>query len=372
MKTPRHQAQQLVQAIARETGGRTVTLMEVCGTHTMAIHRHGIRSLLPPGIRLLSGPGCPVCVTPVGYLDRAIALSRLPALTIFTFGDMMRVPGSTSSLSREKSQGADIRVAYSPLEALAFARQHPERRVVFLGIGFETTAPAVAALADVAHRAPQKNLFVLSGHKVIPPALALLAQNPELALDGLICPGHVSAILGMAPYRRLARVHRLPCVVTGFEPIDILQGILLLARQVVRHRPAAENQYARVVREEGNPAARRLLARVFAPGDSDWRGLGNIPGSGLALRPRYRRHDAALLPVNVEPPREPRGCRCGAVLSGLALPEDCRLFGRRCTPDTPVGACMVSSEGSCAAAYRYRNPPLARHRNPSHAPAPRR
>lgn len=332
----------------------TMTLMEVCGTHTMSIHQCGIRSLLPPQIRLISGPGCPVCVTPIDYVDHAVALARRPGTIIATFGDMMRVPGSTSSLLREKARGADIRAVYSPLDAVALAQKHPEIAVVFLGVGFETTAPTIAGAVLEAKRRGLQNFFVLSAHKTIPGPMAILADDPELKVDGYLAPAHVSAIIGADAYEPLSRDHHLPCVVTGFEPLDILQGIEMLARQILQKEARVEIQYSRIVRRDGNPKARQILYEVFAPADARWRGIGLIPDSGLAFRPEYAAFDAAQqLPVAVEEAREHRGCRCGEILKGKIGPHDCPLFATLCTPEDPIGACMVSSEGTCAAEYKY-------------------
>lgn len=332
----------------------TMTLMEVCGTHTMAICQHGIRSLLPEQIRLISGPGCPVCVTPVGYVDHAVALARRPETIIATFGDMVRVPGSSSSLGREQAAGASVRVVYSPLDAVALAEKHPDHTVVFLGVGFETTAPTIAGAVVTAKRKQLTNFFVLCAHKTIPIPMAVLADDPELQVDGYLCPAHVSAIIGADAYRPLAERHHVPCVITGFEPLDILQGVLMLARQIKAGEARVETQYRRVVRPEGNRKAQELLAEVFEPCDAAWRGIGTIPGSGLRLCPDYAAFDAAVqLPVAVEPPREHAGCRCGEILRGKLRPTDCPLFRTVCTPEEPVGACMVSSEGTCAAEYKY-------------------
>ena len=331
-----------------------LTLMEVCGTHTMAICQHGIRGLLPDQIRLISGPGCPVCVTPVGYVDHAVALARRPDTLIVTFGDMVRVPGSSSSLIREQATGASIRVVYSPLDAVAMAEQHPEQAVVFLGVGFETTAPTVAGAVVTAQRKGLTNFFVLCAHKTIPTPMAVLATDPELKVDGYLCPAHVSAIIGADAYRPLAEQHQVPCVITGFEPLDVLQGVLMLARQVVAGQARVETQYRRVVKPEGNLRAQALLAEVFEPCDANWRGIGLIPASGLQLRPEFAAFDASVqLPVTVEPAREHAGCRCGEILKGKLRPADCPLFRTVCTPEEPVGACMVSSEGTCAAEYKY-------------------
>jgi hydrogenase expression/formation protein HypD len=334
--------------------GRTMTFMEVCGTHTMAIYRFGLRTMLPPEIRLISGPGCPVCVTPNDYLDRAIAICRLPGVITVTFGDMMRVPGSSSSLMEERAKGADIRIVYSPLDAVTIAAKNPDRKVVFLGVGFETTAPTVAGSILSAKAQGLTNYFVLASHKTIPIPMQVLTSDPELGLDGYICPAHVSAIIGADAYRPLAEEYNTPCVITGFEPADMLQGILMLAEQVLAGESRVEIQYSRVVRPEGNLKAQAILGQLFIPSDVAWRGIGVIPGSGLILREEYRRFDAEkMLPVEVEPTREHPGCSCGEILKGKMAPSECALFGTVCTPESPVGACMVSSEGSCAAAFRY-------------------
>ncbi len=334
--------------------GRTMTFMEVCGTHTMAIYRFGLRSMLPPEIRLISGPGCPVCVTPNDYLDRAIAICRLPKVITVTFGDMMRVPGSSSSLMEERAKGADIRIVYSPLDAVAIAIRNRDKKVVFLGVGFETTAPTVAGSILAAEAQGLTNYLVLASHKTIPIPMQLLASDPEIGIDGYICPAHVSAIIGAEAYRPLAEEYHTPCVITGFEPADMLQGILMLAEQALKGESRVEIQYSRVVRPEGNLKAQAMLAQLFTPSDVAWRGVGVIPGSGLSLREEYRRFDAEkMLPLEVEPTKEHSGCSCGEILKGKMAPQECALFGRLCTPENPVGACMVSSEGSCAAAYRY-------------------
>jgi len=334
--------------------GRTMNFMEVCGTHTMAIYRFGLRSLLPPEIRLISGPGCPVCVTPNDYLDRAIAICRLPEVITVTFGDMMRVPGSTASLLEERAQGADIRIVYSPLDAVAIAAKNLSKTVVFLGVGFETTAPTIAGSILTAQRDGLTNYFVLAANKTIPIAMQVLAADPEIAIDGYICPAHVSAIIGADAYKPLAEKFHTPCVITGFEPADMLQGILMLAGQLLSGENRVEIQYSRVVRPEGNLKAQAMLAEMFLPCDVSWRGIGVIPGSGLRIRDEYSRFDAEkMIQVEVEPTKEHPGCSCGEILKGKMQPNECALFGNICTPESPVGACMVSSEGSCAAAYRY-------------------
>ncbi|GAB7026384.1 hydrogenase formation protein HypD [Geotalea toluenoxydans] len=331
-----------------------LTLMEVCGTHTMAISRFGIRSLLPPKVRLISGPGCPVCVTPNHYLDRAIALSRLPHVIIATFGDMMRVSGSSGSLMEERASGADIRIVNSPLDGVALAARNPDRKIIFPGIGFEATAPAVAASILMAARQKLDNYLVLAGHKTMPKAMEMLAAEPAASIDGFICPAHVSAIIGTDAYLPLAERHHIPCVVTGFEPADIMQGVEMLIRQKIAGEAKVENQYRRVVKRDGNSKAREVMSQVFIPCDCHWRGIGIIPGSGLKIRRSYARFDAEkALPVKVEEQEEQKGCRCGDVLKGKIQPLDCPLFGTQCTPENPVGPCMVSSEGSCAAYYNH-------------------
>lgn len=350
----------LVQGIAghlrelAEKSGRVMTFMEVCGTHTMSIYQFGLRGLLPPEIRLISGPGCPVCVTPNSYLDRAIAICRLPEVIITTFGDMLRVPGTSSSLMEERATGADIRIVYSPLDAVKLAEAHPGKKVIFLGVGFETTAPTIAGSVITAHQKGIANYLVLASHKTMPTPMAALASDPELAIDGFICPAHVSAIIGAHAYEPLAAVHKRPCVITGFEPADIMQGVSMLADQILAGESRVEIQYSRAVKPEGNPKAREIMNQVFEPCDAEWRGLGIIPGSGLKIRDEFARFDAEkAISVIVEPSCEPSGCRCGDVLKGKLSPFDCPLFASVCTPETPVGACMVSTEGTCAAAFKY-------------------
>jgi hydrogenase expression/formation protein HypD len=328
--------------------------MEVCGTHTMAVFRHGLTAMLPDSLRLLSGPGCPVCVTPISYIDRAVALSRTPGVTIVTFGDLMRVPGSSSSLDKEKSCGGDIRVVYSPLDALAIASAEPSRTIVFLAVGFETTAPLIASCVLDAERKGLENFKILAAHKTVPPAMRALITGEDLSLDGFLCPAHVSVVIGKNAYDSLARDLGTPCVIAGFEPLDILMGLELLVNQRVSGRSEVENQYSRAVRADGNPAARRVLYDVFEEEDTEWRGLGVIPGSGLGVKEEFCHRDAArTMSVEIEEPAESTDCRCGDVLRGKVTPPECGLFAGRCTPHTPVGACMVSSEGACAAHYKY-------------------
>lgn len=336
--------------------GRTepLTFMEVCGTHTMSIYQYGLRSLLPPQVRLISGPGCPVCVTPNGYVDRAVALCRLSGVIVATFGDMVRVPGSSSSLLEERAKGADVRIVYSPLDAVALAAKNPDRKVVFLGVGFETTAPTIAGSILAAKQQGLTNYFVLAAHKTIPIPMEVLASDPELQVDGYLCPAHVSVVIGADAYRFLAEERGVPCVVTGFEPVDVMQGVEMLVRQVVEGKPRVEIQYSRVVKREGNRKAQGVIAEVLTPFDAPWRGIGVIPGSGLRIADAYAEFDAEkAIPVAVEETREHAGCLCGEILKGKVSPFDCPLFGTACTPESPVGACMVSSEGTCAAAYKY-------------------
>lgn len=330
------------------------TLMEVCGTHTVAIARNGIRDLMPEGLRLASGPGCPVCVTCNRDIDTVIALARIPNVTITTFGDMTRVPGSTSSLLAEQAAGRSVEIVYSPLDALAFAKAHPEREVVFVGVGFETTTPLVAMAIKRAKAMGLSNFTVFAAHKNMPGALELLVGDPTLELDALILPGHVSTIIGAEPYRFLAEKYGIPGVITGFEPVDVLQGIAMLVRQLHEGRAEIEIAYARGVMPEGNPVALAAIGEVFETCTATWRGLGDIPGSGYRIRDEFANFDSVRrFEPDVEPTRDPKGCRCGDVLRARIAPNECPLFRTVCTPENPVGPCMVSSEGSCAAYYRY-------------------
>ena len=351
MKTTPDRLRHLAAELVAEVGGG-LTVMEVCGTHTMAIARYGLRELLPPGLRLVSGPGCPVCVTAMRDLDRVIALARSPRVTMVTFGDLLRVPASRSSLAAERAAGADVRVVYSPRDAVEMAAAEPGREVVFAGIGFETTAPTVAAALLEARQRGIGNFSVLSMHKTMPLPLKALLDLGETPISGFILPGHVSVVTGTACYQFLAREYGVSGVVAGFEAHDVLLALLMLVRL---REPAIAIEYTRAVHPEGNVVAQQLLEQVFEPGDADWRGIGVIPGSGLSLREEFADADAALrFPVDPGPTLEPTGCRCGEVLRGVTDPAECVLFGRRCTPQDPVGACMVSSEGACAARYRYR------------------
>ncbi len=340
----------------RRLSRRPLRIMEVCGTHTVSIFRHGIRSLLPETITLLSGPGCPVCVTDTAEIDACIALARRPEILVATFGDLLRVPGSRSSLERERASGADVRVVYSALDAVELARRHPGREVVFLGIGFETTAPTVAAAVLAAHRSGIENFSVLCLHKTVPPALEALTALGDLRIDAFLLPGHVSVVIGRRAYLPFFERTRLPCAIAGFEPVDILQAVAAIVGQAENGKPALENAYRRAVAEEGNPAAQRVLAQVFAPADARWRGLGVIPASGLAVRAAWAAFDAARrFSLTATPVPEPRGCSCGEILTARKTPPECPLYGSRCTPGDPVGPCMVSSEGTCAAYFRYHD-----------------
>ena len=338
----------------RATSKKPVRLMEICGTHTMAIFRHGIRSLLPDHIELISGPGCPVCVTATEEIDRSIKLSRIPGVIVTTYGDMMRVPGTESSLQEEKGRGADIRMVYSTFDAIKLTEGCPDKKVVFLGIGFETTAPTVAATIKAARDRKFPNFFVLSAHKLLPPAMDALISGGDHVIDGFICPGHVSTIIGTSAYESVVEKYRIPCVVVGFEPVDILQGILMLVDQIENGRAEAEIQYKRAVTPEGNPGALLIMKEVFEPSDSPWRGLGMIPLSGLVIKDEFSDYDARrCFDLYVPPAKEPPGCRCAEVLRGTIKPLECQLFRKACSPGRPVGACMVSSEGTCAAYYKY-------------------
>lgn len=343
----------LIERIKRRST-KSVRLMEFCGGHTVTIFKHGLRQLLPPTIEMLSGPGCPVCVTASADLDKAIALARLPDVTITTFGDMVRVPGSYSSLAQAKAEGADVRIVYSTQDALNIARNNPLRSVIFLGIGFETTAPTVAASILEATQAGINNYYVLSLHKLCPPVMKAILDAGEVRLDGIICPGHVSAIIGSYPYRFVARDYGIACVVSGFEPLDVLLCVDMLVAQVESGKPGVEIAYRRGVRPEGNQRALEVMNQVFEPDDAKWRGMGVVPQSGLMLRDDYRRFDAEqAFKIELEPPREPEGCLCGDILRGVKTPPDCKLFRRVCSPEHPVGPCMVSSEGSCSTYYHY-------------------
>jgi hydrogenase expression/formation protein HypD len=348
-------ARQLVQRI-REIApscGR-VNLMEVCGTHTMAIARLGLRALLPSNVRLLSGPGCPVCVTPASVVDAAADCALKHGATVLTFGDMVRVPGSTESLQQVKARGGRVDVVSSPLQAVEQAKAAPGTAFVFIAVGFETTIPAVALAVQKTRREGVENLSFLVSHRLVPPALKLLMEDPDLNLSGMLAPGHVSAILGEAPYAAL-KAAGIPTVIAGFEPLDVLGGLVVLLQMLADGVCEVKNMYPRIVRPEGNPQAVDLIQAVFEPVDAHWRGIGQIPESGLALRPEYQPWDAEhRFNLDLSAPESESGCRCGSVLLGHILPDECPLFGTACTPGHPIGACMVSGEGSCAAYFKYQ------------------
>jgi hydrogenase expression/formation protein HypD len=347
-------AKKLAAAIAR-IATKPWTIMEVCGGQTHAIVRFGIDELLTEKITLVHGPGCPVCVTPVEVLDRALAVAARPSVTFCSFGDMLRVPGTGADLFSVKAAGGDVRVVYSPLDAVSIAREHPEREVVFFAVGFETTAPANAMAVAEAARLRLENFSILVAHVLVPPAIEAVLRSPASRVQGFLAAGHVCAIQGTEEYVPLVERYRVPIVVTGFEPVDILRGVFHCVRQLEEGRAAVENAYARVVRDDGNARARALVRRVFRVVPQKWRGLGAIEGSGLALRDAYARFDAARrFGVETIEASESPDCRSGLVLQGLLKPTECPAFGTRCTPDTPLGATMVSAEGACSAYYRYR------------------
>jgi hydrogenase expression/formation protein HypD len=325
---------------------KPIRLMEFCGGHTVAIFKHGLRQLLPANIQMLSGPGCPVCVTAAADLDKAIALGHLPGV--------VRVPGSRASLQQARGEGADVRIVYSAQDALTIARDNPDKSVVFIGIGFETTAPTIAASILQAEQEKIKNYYVLSLHKVCPPIMKAILDLGEVRLDGIICPGHVSAIIGSRPYQFIAADYHIACAVSGFEPVDILLAVDRLVEQIESGRPQVEIAYRRGVRPEGNTTALRLMETVFEIGVANWRGIGAVPASGLQLKVKYQQFDAEKnFTIDTGPAHEPKGCICGAILRGVSTPKECKLFHRTCTPEHPVGPCMVSAEGSCAAYYQY-------------------
>lgn len=347
-----------IRRMARSLG--QVQLMEICGTHTMAIARAGLKSLLPENIRLISGPGCPVCVTPAGAVDELLRISSIPGVIMASYGDLLRVPGSHrgDSLLRRRAQGADVRMVYSSIDALDMAGKHPDRQVVFAGVGFETTAPGTAACLMEARERRMSNFSVLSLLKTTKPAIRALVDAPQMRecrIDGFLCPGHVAVITGADSFAFLPEEYGLPAVVSGFEPEDLVVSVYLLVKMLAEGRPALVNEYARLVRRSGNPAARKAVDAVFAPGGSLWRGLGEIPESGLAIREEFAAWDAARqYGFCPDAGAEAAGCRCGDVIRGLLAPQECPLFGLACLPEDPVGPCMVSGEGACAAAYRYR------------------
>lgn len=334
--------------------GKPLKLMEVCGTHTVEIFRHGIRDVIPRNITLLSGPGCPVCVTSVHDVDAAIAIARNAGVIVATFGDMMRVPGGTESMLEARSKGADIRVLYSPMDALDLAKHEQDKEIVFFATGFETTSPLIAGTIAHAEQMGVTNFSIYASHKLVPPALKALLDSSDVQVDGFILPGHVSTIIGRKPYDFVAKEYRKPSVITGFEAKEIIEGILMIVRQIAQNRAAVEIQYRSAVREEGNTRAVALLDKYFEPADAYWRGIGVIRNSGLKLRDEYSSFDAnRKFSPPVSTASEPDLCSCGDILRGVKIPTECALFGTGCTPDAPIGPCMVSTEGSCAAYYKY-------------------
>lgn len=333
-----------------------IRLMEVCGTHTVAIFRSGIRSLLPENIKLLSGPGCPVCVTPHEDIDMAIELSKNREVVLLTFGDMMRVPGTKGSFQDARADGANIRVLYSPIEMLDIAEREPHKTVIFFSVGFETTSPLIAGVLEMAEKKKIENLFIYSSHKLVPPALKALVNDRNLKIDGFILPGHVSTIIGVGPYKFIEEKYHIPSVIAGFEPDDIIQAIAMLVDSIVDGKAQILIQYTRSVRPEGNKKAQELLYRFFEPCDAWWRGIGMINESGLRLREQYSNRDVVFkfnLKLEYKDQKLTKGCRCGDVLKGIIIPPECPLFKKHCKPEHPVGACMVSTEGSCSAYYKY-------------------
>jgi len=349
-------SRRIIEKIHRTSRGKA-NLMEVCGTHTMSVFRNGIRSVLPPALSLISGPGCPVCVTAQGEIDAFIELSRLEDVIVATFGDLLRVPGTDSSLQNERARGRDVRVVYSALDALDIAQRNPDKSVVMLGVGFETTAPTNAAAILEAREKGIDNFFVYSAHKLVPPALDKLMSIEGVNVDGFLLPGHVSVIVGLEAYRPFFERYRIPCVVAGFEAVDLLYAILLLIEQIESGRPRLENGYRRAVTPEGNRKAQQMLRQVFEPVDAAWRGIGLISDSGLKIREELSAYDAGVaFQIEAHEAPEPAGCMCGQILAGLKTPPQCPLYKKVCRPTDPVGPCMVSSEGTCAAYYRYDNP----------------
>ncbi|WP_298705189.1 hydrogenase formation protein HypD [uncultured Veillonella sp.] len=342
-----------IKALHKE--GETVRLMEVCGTHTVAIFREGIRQVLPKGIELVSGPGCPVCVTDQVYMDKALAYAAMDNVIIATFGDMLKVPGTHSNLWEAKSKGAQIHIIYSPLEIIELGKAHPDKMIVFLAIGFETTIAVIAAAVKAVAMSGVTNVFFLVSHKLVPPALRALANQEESRLDGFILPGHVSVIIGEEPYQFLPAECKMPSCIAGFDGLEILAAI----RDILQQRKSGQyyvgNQYKSVVAKTGNPVAVALMHELYEPIDDTWRGIGTIPNSGLRLKGEYAKYDVEqMIPLGpIESGGAPKGCQCGRVLQGLIRPDECGLFGTLCTADHPVGACMVSVEGSCAAWYKY-------------------
>jgi hydrogenase expression/formation protein HypD len=334
---------------------RPIKIMEICGGHTHAIFKSGLESLLPEEIELVHGPGCPVCIMPRGKLDEAIAIAQNPNVILTTFGDAMRVPGSKQNLLQAKALGSDIRLVYSPLDSLKIAQANPDKAIVFFGIGFETTAPSTALTVLQAEKEGIKNFSLFCNHVRVVPAMEALLDNPDLRLDGFIGPGHVSMVIGTEPYEIIAKKYHKPLVVAGFEPLDVLQALWMVLQQLAEGRCEIENQYTRLVQRSGNAIALNAMNQVFEVRDQfEWRGLGDIPQSGFKMRPKYADFDAEVqFPVPYQPIADHKACQCGEILKGVLKPWQCKVFGTACTPENPIGACMVSSEGACAAYYKY-------------------
>ncbi|MBI4706841.1 MAG: hydrogenase formation protein HypD [Candidatus Omnitrophica bacterium] len=350
-------AQKLGAKIKAISGKSQINIMEVCGTHTQAFFRFGLDKMLPKNIRLIAGPGCPVCVSPQEYIDSAINLAKDSKNLILTFGDMLRIPGTSSSLEKQKVNFNNIRVVYSCWDSLKIARDNPEKNVIFLAVGFETTIPTVALTIIAAKKEKLKNLFFLASLKLIPAAMRYLVRDKRLKLKGFLCPGHVSAVIGTKPYEFLAKEYKISCCVAGFEPLDILEGIYFLVRQIVKNKPRVENQYSRIVKNQGNLQAIKIMKKVFQPSDANWRGLGKIPHSGLKIRKEFSAFDAENI-FSIRQVTGDRGqgtkCKCGDILKGLVLPPACKMFAKSCNPEHPIGPCMVSYEGACSAYFKYK------------------
>ena len=333
---------------------KEIRIMEVCGTHTAEFFKTGVKDLFPEKLVLIDGPGCPVCVTPNHYLDRGIEIAKKHNTIVTTFGDMIKVPSSYSSLAKEKAEGMDVRIVYSPMDAIRIAEENPEREVVFFSVGFETTAPSEALAILAAKEKHVKNFSILSGNKLTPPAVEALLNSDEVHIDGFIVPGHVSAVIGRAPWNFIAQKFRKPGVISGFEAHDLITGVIMLVDMIEKSDIALKNNYPLVVREEGNKKAVEILYSVFEQSDSEWRGIGVIPGSGLKIKDEYALYDAEKkFPVTPPPVKEHAGCRCGDLLRGLITPPQCPLFGKVCSPENAIGPCMVSGEGPCSAYYKY-------------------
>ncbi len=346
-------AKSLVKLLQNITDDK-INIMEVCGTHTMAIFRYGIRDILPGNVKVISGPGCPVCVTPQSYIDTVLGLTLNKDVIIATFGDMIRVPGRKTSLMKRKAEGADIRIVYSSMDALTLAENNSSKKIVFLSVGFETTTPMTAITAIEARNKGIKNLFFLTAHKIVPPAMKALVEDKEINIDGFLLPGHVSAVIGKRPYEFLSNEYNIPGVITGFEPLDILKSLNTLINMIDKRDYKIVNEYKRIVRDDGNSKALEYLDKVFEITESAWRGMGTIPNSGYKLNKEYEDFDAIKhFDINYKDYDGSPGCRCGDILKGKITPFECPLFRKACTPENPVGSCMVSSEGTCAAYYRY-------------------